>query len=76
MLHLYTAASQPATRFAVDLGPWDRPERHWIISRRRAVAWASCCRRLRWLAYLWVQVYYDQHVYSCRPGHGCQRGKA
>lgn len=68
-VHIYRAASQPATRFLVDFGD---DLRHWFTYRKRSLVWCMCCKRKRWAANAVVQVYYDGNYYFCRKGHGCK----
>ena len=67
-VHVYVAASQPATRFV---------DRHsgkafWSRCNPRRLWWCDCCRKRRWAKYVRVQVYYDGIRRWCAPGHGCK----
>ena len=69
-VHIYTAASQPATRFVVDLG---LGACRVIRNHGGSLCWTSCCHKLRPAKNLTVRVYYDSAPFFCRPGKGCKR---
>ena len=68
-LHVYTARSQPATRYRVDLGERYR----WFTNPPRRRIPCASCRRVRVAASLTIQVYYDCARYQCAGG--CRRKK-
>lgn len=67
-LHIYRAASQPATLYVDRHGP----QALWTLNDPRKKIRAFCCRKLRWAKYLTVQVYYDSIMFWCREGCGCK----
>ena len=71
-VHLYRATPQRATRYRVQLDATS------IIIRnpKRRPLQTVCCRKRRIAGNLNVQVYYDGHYYSCRPGTGCRKRRA
>lgn len=71
-IHIYTRPFQPATRYVDDCSG----HVFWTRHRARHALWAGCCQQRRWAKYLRVQVYYDQLVFSCKPGHGCRAKEA
>lgn len=71
-IHIYTARSQPATRFEDHIASDLFGRRVIVQMRRRRQLWAGCCRRKRWAAHLNVQVYYDMTRFTCKPGKGCK----
>jgi hypothetical protein len=72
-LHIFTAPLQPATKYRVE---FEEGWGHTFRNRKRRTIWTSCCNRRRWAENLYIQVYYDELVFSCRPGKGCKaKGK-
>ena len=71
-VHIYTAPSQPATRFVDSLqsGP-----PHWFRYPGRSLFRCQRCGQRRWAKYIQVQVFYDHLNARCAPGHGCARVK-
>lgn len=68
-VHVYSATKQNATRYTVAL-----LDHVFIVQNRRRCRIRCCrCKKLRWAAYLHVQVYYDGSYYSCKPGRGCRQ---
>lgn len=64
-VHIYTAPSQPATRFNLGDGGG------WIRNNPRRLIWCKLCAKLHWAKYMVVQVFYDGWRFWCAPGHGC-----
>lgn len=69
-VHIYVAKDQPATRYAVDMGPGSK--KIWIKSSPRARLWCFSCKKLRIAKNLIAHVYYDGTVFYCRRGKGCK----
>ena len=67
-VHIYTAKSQPATRFTDDNG--DTPMSFWWPANR--LLWCGCCRKLRPAKNVVVQCYYDGINCWCAPDKGCK----
>ena len=67
-VHIYTAPSQPATRFVDRNG--DKPV--WFRCNPRRMWWTHCCHKRRWAKHVRVQVYYDALYIWCAKGHGCK----
>lgn len=67
-LHVYKAATQPATRFRVHVG-----DRSFTVKHAdRARLPCSRCRRRRWGVNLIARAYYDGTWFTCKPGKGCK----
>ena len=69
-VHIYTAPSQPATRF-VDR---NSGRAHWFRYPSRHLFRCHKCGRKRQAGNLQVQVFYDSVRFWCAPGHGCKKG--
>ena len=69
-LHIYTAPSQPATRYRVDIGDGGKPFLMGHPAGRRI--YTDCCHKPRIAKNLVVQVYYDCTKYWCKKGKGCE----
>lgn len=74
-LHVYTARSQPATRWrdpaAVRYGP--RRRHWWHTNKPNRLLWTSCCDRRRPAKNLRVQLYDDEIRVFCSAGKGCKK---
>jgi hypothetical protein len=68
-LHVYTASSQPATEYRVDLDEGESPV---VRNPKNRAILADCCGFRRCARNLTVQVYYDCHRFTCVPGKGCK----
>jgi hypothetical protein len=68
-VHIYTAESQPATRFVNHLSG----RAHWFRYPARSLFRCQRCGLKRWAKYVLVQVFYDHLNCWCAPGHGCNR---
>lgn len=71
-VHLFTAASQPATRFTNPHLSEPGKRRRFYQFNRRAQLWCWRCDKRRWAANLVVHVYYDSTRFYCRDGRGCR----
>lgn len=69
-IHIYRADNQPATRFR-DCGTG-----FIMKSRKRELARAYCCNKLRRMGNLWVQSFYDDTRFFCKKGKGCEKEEA
>lgn len=63
MMHLFTAASQPATRF-VDRTMTGRT--FWFRFGPQKLFWCKGCGRRRWAKNMRVQVFYDGWRFWCK----------
>jgi hypothetical protein len=68
MIHIYSAKSQPATRF-VD-NSVDPPAR--FKNKPHKLVFAECCRQRRRAKNCRVFVYYDHWKFVCTDGCGCK----
>lgn len=71
-LHIYSANSQPATRFTDPNLNEPGKRRHWFHYDPRDQLWCWSCHRRRWAANLIAKVYYDCTQFYCRDGVGCK----
>jgi hypothetical protein len=72
-IHIYSASTQPATRFVDRCG--EKPI--WFRYKPHTIFFTECCLAWRWAKYVRVQVYYDGLRRWCVEGRGCkQKGRA
>ena len=70
-IHVFTAKTQPATNYVDRSG-----ERSMRFKNPAARLLPTCCCKKRLPARdLTVQCYYDQTLFSCKPGKGCKAPK-
>ena len=69
-VHIFTADSQPATRYVVDVSTEATP--FTVFNKPRSLIVAACCGQRRWAKNLTVQCYYDESGFYCRKGKGCR----